>query len=662
MPPESAGIDDCLQVRNPFALNLSCSLPWSMPRPGSRLTGINRVLNVAINATATRALALQPLTRVYQALEHCSNITEFTGTALRVMGVSNQLDAVELQRIPASGAAVVVANHPYGGLEGLLLMHLLLQRRSDVRLLANHLLWRIPELRPILIPVDVLDPSRKAANLSGLRAALAHIKAGGLLAMFPAGAVSHLQGTRILDPQWSATAARLIRKCNAPVTPIHFAGHNSAGFQLAGMIHPLLRTALLPRELVNKRNHAIKVSIGNAIPAAHIQTLNDDAALATQLRLQTYALAKPTATWKLKKRVASPNRLSLFLPSLSRSGQGEADSLSLEQLQTNAPRHSSHDIAAAIAPSLIAAELEALPAVQQLITGNGLQVVYAHARQIPWTLQELGRLRELTFRAAGEGTGRALDIDLFDNYYTQLICWNPVTREIVGGYRLGAVDDILKTYGLRGLYTHSLFKFGRGFLGHPAMANGKALELGRSFVRPEYQRSFAPLLALWRGICAYVARHPQYRVLFGPVSISNDYLPASRLMLLEYLKRHCLDHELSRLIKPRTPVRRHHPLTGLSKDFAQLPDLDTISTLLSQLEPDQKGVPVLLRQYLKLGGKLLGFNLDTQFGDAIDGLIMVDLPKTELKTLQKYMGREEAAAYLASHGNELTIDNGQLTT
>ncbi len=277
-------------------------------------------------------------------------------------------------------------------------------------------------------------------------------------------------------------------------------------------------------------------------------------------------------------------------------------------------------------------------------------------------MQELGRLRELTFRAAGEGTGRALDTDLYDNYYTQLICWNPATREIVGGYRLGAVDKILRNYGLRGLYTFSLFKFGRGFLQHPAMAGGMALELGRSFVRPEYQRSFAPLLALWRGIAAYVAHHPQYRVLFGPVSISNDYLPASRIMLVEYLRQHCSDAALSRLIRPRTPVRRRHPLAGLSQDFTHLHSLDTISTLLEQLEPDQKGVPVLLRQYLKLGGKLLGFNLDTQFGDAIDGLIMVDLPKTELKTLQKYMGREETAAYLEEHCRKLTIDNGQLTT
>ncbi|MGC3980033.1 MAG: GNAT family N-acyltransferase [Steroidobacteraceae bacterium] len=599
-------------VHNPFELSLQLQRPWA------QLPGLNRW----VNAAATRALALAPLTRVYQALEHCHNVTEFTGTALQVMGVSSHIADADWSRIPTEGPAIVVANHPYGGLEGLLLMNLLLQRRSDVRLLANQLLWRIPELRPVLIPVDVLDPSRKSANLSGLRTALAHVKAGGLLAMFPAGAVSHLhlQGAQIVDPIWNPTAARLIRKCNAPVTPMHFAGHNSARFQLAGLIHPLLRTALLPRELVNKRNHQIQVSVGNAIPAAQVESIEDDAALASLLRVQTYALAKSA-----KQRIAKPLQWRKVQPAVST------------------------DVAHAIAPTLIAAELNNLPPEQKLLDANGLSVVYAQATQLPWTLQELGRLRELTFRGAGEGTGRALDIDLFDNYYTQLICWNPATREIVGGYRIGAVDEILKGYGLHGLYTHTLFKFGRELLNHPNMAHGMALELGRSFVRPEYQRSFAPLLALWRGISTYVSRHPQYRVLFGPVSISNDYSPASRIMLTEFLKQHCFDAELSRLIKPRTPVRRRHPLAGLSRDFAQLPDVDTVSALLSQLEPDQKGVPVLLRQYLKLGGKLLGFNLDTQFGDAIDGLIMVDLPKTDLKTLQKYMGREEATNYLLRH-------------
>ena len=594
------------QPYNPFEL----TTPWqSVPGVGS-----------LIQDAATHALALAPLKRVYEELVHCQTPADFAGKALEVMGVRHDIDNEDLSRIPTTGPAIVVANHPYGGLDGLLLMSLLLQRRGDVRLLANHLLWRIPELRPILIPIDVLDPTRKTANLSGLRTAIAHVKSGGLLATFPAGAVSHLhlKNRHVLDPQWSGTAVRLIRKCNAPVTPMYFAGHNSAQFQFAGLIHPLLRTALLPRELINKRNHQIQVKVGNPIPTSQIDDTEDDISLANLLRLRTYALAKTNPYIRKKP-------------------------LLLRKQTTQVP------VAQAIAPSIIAAELEALPITQQLLETNGLKVVYAQASQLPWTLQELGRLRELSFRGVGEGTGQERDIDLFDNYYTQLICWNPKTSEIVGGYRIGAVDNILQHFGLRGLYTQSLFKFNHALFEQPEMAYGKALELGRSFVREEYQRSFTPLLSLWRGLCTYVAKHPQYRILFGPVSISNDYLPASRLMLVDFLKQHHLDHKLARFIKPRTQLRRRHPLAGLSKEVVQLSDLDTFSTLLSQIEPDQKGVPVLLRQYIKFGGRLLGFNLDTQFGDVIDGLIMVDLSHTELKTLQRYMGKEEALAYIDTH-------------
>jgi putative hemolysin len=586
------------------------STPFELNSPLQKLPAIG----AALNAVANRVLALDALARTYRNIGKCANASQFAQLGLEELGVAAALDPTALQLLPETGPAVVVANHPYGGLEGLLLIDLLLRRRSDVRLLANQLLWRIPELRSVLIPLDVLDPRRKLANVAGLRTAIEHVRGGGLLALFPAGAVSHLhlQGAQIVDPTWNPSAARLIRKCNAPVTPVYFEGKNSLPFQLAGLVHPLLRTALLPRELVNKRDHRIVVKVGSSIPAAQIQNLVDDKTLASRLRLHTYGLAEQTPVKPRKFSETSVKPIA---------------------------------IAAELPANLIAAELDALSPEQELAEMNGLKIVYAHAAQIPWSLQELGRLRELTFRAAGEGTGRSVDIDLFDNYYVQLMCWNPTAREIVGAYRIGAADQIIERYGLRGLYTQTLFKYGSAL----PRRLGKALELGRSFVRPEYQRSFAPLLALWRGIAEYVIRHPQYRVLFGPVSISNDYLPASRLLLVEFLKRHCFDAELSRLIKPRAAVQRRHPLASLGGDLARLSDLDTLSELLTQLEPDRKGVPVLLRQYLKLGGKLLGFNVDAQFGDSIDGLIMVDLPRTELKTLQRYMGREEAQAYLARH-------------
>ncbi len=590
--------------------------PFSLNTPLTRL----RVFGPLINTVATHTLALEKITQVYYELQDCTDIGQFTKKALDLFGVSYQISDNCLSNIPSEGPAIVIANHPYGGLDGLLLMNLLLQRRKDVRLLANQMLWRIPELRDILIPIDILDPSKKQSNLRGLRTALAHVKSGGLLATFPAGAVSHLhlKNGYVVDPQWSQTAVRLIRKCEAPVTPIYFSGGNSTKFQLAGLIHPIFRTALLPRELANKSRHTINAKVGNKITNEQIQATSDDVSLSNLLRLHTYALDKGQHNKELK------------LTALDKT------------------KHL-HPVAIQINPSYVTAELNSLPSSQQLIEINGLRVAYGQAKQLPWTLQEIGRLREITFRSAGEGTGKERDIDLYDNYYTHLICWNSSSGEIVGAYRIGAVDQILNHYGVRGLYTHSLFKLNKKLFQQEEMAQGSALELGRSFIREEYQRNFAPLLALWRGICCYVVRHPQYRVLFGPVSISNDYLPTSRLMLIDFLKQHHLDENLSKLIKARNGVKRRHPLAGLSQEIVRDSSLDNFSNLLSGIEPDRKGIPVLIRQYIKFGGKLLGFNLDPHFGNVIDGLIMVDLPKTELKTLQRYMGKDEAISYTRLH-------------
>lgn len=276
-----------------------------------------------------------------------------------------------------------------------------------------------------------------------------------------------------------------------------------------------------------------------------------------------------------------------------------------------------------------------------------MSVVFARAEQIPWTLRELGRLREITFRAVGEGTGDERDIDRYDGHYVHLIAWHRTRSEVVGAYRIGHVDRIVAARGKQGLYTHSLFTYGDGFL----RSLGPALELGRSFVSAAYQKDFGALLLLWKGIAHYVACNPHYRVRFGPVSISREYRPESHALLIDFLRRHCFDEQLAKLIRPRRAFRRTHSLAALSGDLARLADLDDVSQLLEEMEPDGKGAPVLLRQYLKLGGRLACFNVDESFSGVVDGLIVVDLLRTEPRVLQKYMGREQLAAFLA-YGEE----------
>jgi putative hemolysin len=261
-------------------------------------------------------------------------------------------------------------------------------------------------------------------------------------------------------------------------------------------------------------------------------------------------------------------------------------------------------------------------------------------------LREIGRLREISFRQAGEGTGSSIDLDEFDSRYYQLFIWNRARNEIAGAYRLAGTDDIVSRYGKNGLYTNTLFRFSPYFFNriHPA------LELGRSFVRPEYQRSYLPLLLLWKGIGHFVARRPWYRVLFGPVSISASYTTQSQSLMVDFLELNRPDLSLAFSVKPRHRFRSNSPRWSKIRNLAALlPDIDELSEAVMDLEPDRKGVPVLVRQYAALGGQILAFNVDHAFSGALDGLVVVDLEKVNLKLLERYMGKAGAAMYLARH-------------
>ena len=291
-------------------------------------------------------------------------------------------------------------------------------------------------------------------------------------------------------------------------------------------------------------------------------------------------------------------------------------------------------------------EVENLPSSQCLMASGELVVFHARARQIPQTLQEIGRLREISFRAAGEGSGKSRDLDEFDSNYIHLFIWNRSAGELVGGYRLGPTDEILPASGLHGLYTSTLFNFAAGFRQRIACA----LEMGRSFVRPEYQRSLGALPLLWKGIGRFVLKNPKYRILFGAVSISNRYQPLSRQLMVSFLRSHHYLSNLSGTVKARTPFRP----TG-ERDFARQTielvgnNLDELSTIISDIESNGAGIPILLKHYLKLGGRILGFNVDPSFSNVVDGLILVDLIETDPKILERFMGKDQAAAYLAYH-------------
>ena len=291
-------------------------------------------------------------------------------------------------------------------------------------------------------------------------------------------------------------------------------------------------------------------------------------------------------------------------------------------------------------------EVDNLPADSLLLKQGAFRVFCAESRRIPHIMTEIGRLREVTFRAAGEGTGRALDLDHFDDYYRHLFIWNNETGEVVGAYRLGETDNILPKYGRHGLYTSTLFRYNGRFLDRI----DPALELGRSFVRPEYQRSYQALLLLWKGIGAYVAHKPQYKLLFGPVSITRDYAPFSRQLMATYFQSANHRTDLSALVRPRKPFRAgRSSRVKARRAVDRMDDIRELSEAVARLESDGKGLPVLFKQYAKLGGASLAFNVDRAFSDVLDALMVVDLTETDRRILDKYMGPAQAAAFIDYH-------------
>jgi putative hemolysin len=294
----------------------------------------------------------------------------------------------------------------------------------------------------------------------------------------------------------------------------------------------------------------------------------------------------------------------------------------------------------------MAKEMNHLPENRLLAKSRELAVYLTEPKEIPHTLKEIGRQREITFRQVGEGTGKSLDLNRFDEHCKHLLVWNSIQSHIVGAYRLGLTDEIVRKFGKEGLYTYTLFRYQNQLL-HQI---GPALELSRSFVCLKYQRNYTPLMLLWKGIGEFIAAHPRYKILFGAVSITNDYNSYSRKLMAAFLEANNSLTDLSRMVTARKPYRRKS-IRELDRNNAALwsKDIEELSAWVSGIETDGKGVPILIKQYLKLGGKLLSFNIDSSFGNVLDGLIMVDLTRTDSKILKRYMGSEGFAAFRDYH-------------
>jgi putative hemolysin len=568
-------------------------------------------------------MPVRRLVRFYnRAQQENVNAPTVFDSFLRALDVNFEVSERDLEQIPATGPTILFCNHPFGILDGLVIGALAMRVRKDVKIITTRMLAVIPELAPHSIWVDNFG-SGQAFNTKGVRESLRFLRSGGLVIVFPAGEVSHWRTRewRITDPEWNVNGAGLARLTKARCVPMHIGGHNGVPFQLAGIVHKRLRTFRLPHELLNKRGHTVQVRVGAPVEPAKIEALGDDVEITRYMRWNTHLLSL---------RQSSGRRLTakFHLPKPTKRPTAVPDASPAEQL---------------------AVELQNCGEDALLEQQGPFQVFAVTGQEAPLVLREIGRLRELTFRAVGEGTGNALDLDQFDHHYTHVVLWNREKSEIVGAYRMGRVRSIVQRYGVRGLYTSTLFKFSKNFFNEV----DSAVELGRSFVRTEYQKQYAPLLLLWKGIGTYIVRHPETPIMFGAVSISNDYSPASRELITGFLRSHMADPALVRMVVPKNPPRqsRESKQSMVQQEiFARAFSLDDISKQVSQFEADGKNVPILLKHYLKLGGTMLAFNIDPKFSDVLDGLLMVDLRVANPGLLEKYFGKAGSKSFLAYHG------------
>jgi len=564
----------------------------------------------------------------------------FCDAALRLLEIRLGVQSAEIAALPRRGPLVVVANHPFGGIEGLILARLLQSIRPDARLLANALLAHLPAMAPSCIFVDPLHGrGAHQANARGLAAAIRWVRGGGALGLFPGGEVASLQLTqrRVTDPPWHEHLGALLRRTGATVVPLYFSGRNSALFQIAGLLHERLRTVLLPRELFKKKGETIRVHVGRPIPPERLRAVGGsgraaDLALADYLRGRTLALAARAPTTPASN--PDPDT-SIPEPGPVRQPAGHAPP------RPHAP------------PPAMRRELEQQPASARLASHGSLVVYHLRMREAPRTLAALGRLREITFRAVGEGTGRHVDLDAFDATYEHLVLFDWSREVIAGSYRLGPTDALAG--GRHALYTHTLFRLDPLFLRRLA----PALELGRSFVRQSHQRQYAPLMLLWRGLGAYVARRSRYRYLFGPVTISSRYRPASQALMVDLLSRPAFRSGLAPYVQPRRPFNlergRFREIRRLAEHIETVDHLDEV---VRDIEPDRKGIPVLLRQYLKLGARRVAFNRDPDFGNCLDCLCVLDLCAAPLRILKRYLGPEAAERGRAAAEQEVSHERG----
>ena len=515
---------------------------------------------------------------------------EFVEQVLEYFNFSYAVSDRERENIPPVGKVVIIANHPIGSLDGLALLKLIHEVRSDVKVVANDLLMSLEPLQSLLLPVRVLTGVSTKEHIRRINRSLDGEES---VIMFPSGEVSRLGLGGIKDGVWHQGFLKMAERSKAPILPVHIGGHNSTFFYLTSLLAKPLSTLMLVGQMFNHQEKQISIKIGSIIPYESYRRL----------------------------QIRNKEKIELFKNHLYRIGAGKSELIGTEKSIARPERKT--DLKKAVQEGTMLGR-----------TPDGKAIFLFEAAESSPVLREIGRLRELSFRAVGEGSGRRRDLDHFDHYYQHLILWDEDDLEIAGAYRFVDAGKVVAERGVRGLYTGSLFKLEA----HRSTFLENGLELGRSFVQPRYwgKRS---LDYLWYGIGAYLVKNPHFRFLFGPVSISNAQPGVAKELLIYFYKLYFSpDASLS---CSRNPFSFSQPMASLEKEFCGTDykaDFRKLKSLLANLGTT---IPPLYKQYTGLcepgGVVFLDFNIDPAFSNCIDGLVIVDTKKLKEAKRKRYM-------------------------
>jgi len=573
-----------------------------------------------------KVLKISTLNKFYKKHKHLKDI-DFLDSILDEFKIKFEIPEEDLKRLPKEGAYITVSNHPLGGIDGILLLKLMLEQRDDFKIIANFLLHRIAPLKPYIMPVNPFEDRKDVkSSIAGFKNSILHLRDGHPLGLFPAGEVStYKDGKLVVDKPWEEAAIKLVKKAEVPVVPIYFHAKNSNLFYQLSKISDTFRTAKLPSEVLTQKRRIIKVRIGKPISVNDQKEHTSLDGFSEFLRRKTYMLSN---TFENKSKILDNISSTLKTPKVPKN------------------------IVTPVDNSLMIKEVDALRENDsRLLQSKNYEVFLAQADKMPNMLREIGRLREITFREVGEGTNEAIDLDVFDNYYHHMFLWDNDKKVLAGAYRMGLGSKIFERYGIDGFYLQNLFRF------EPELYKmmSQSIEMGRAFIIKEYQQKPMPLFLLWKGIVHTTLRFPEHKYLIGGVSISNQFSNFSKSLMVEFMKSHYYDPYIAQYVYPKKEFKVK--LKDADKDFVfdeAAADLNKFDKFIDEIEPGALRLPVLLKKYIKQNARLVAFNVDPLFNNSVDGLMYIkiaDLPESTVRPVMEEFQAELESKFSSQNNN-----------